>query len=341
MQERRVIVVGYDDVELLDVACVTTTLAMANRQGADPAYLVQLASSGGREMTCDAGVGLRVQEALERVRGPLDTLIVSGGLGHGTAAADVILVGHVRRLARESRRVASVCTGAAVLAAAGLLNGKRATTHWMFAQQLAADYPDTVVDPAPIYIRDGKISTAAGVTSALDLTLAFVEEDHGAELARTVARMLVTYMQRPGNQAQMSMFTNTTPPRHALIRQITDHIAANLAGDLSTATLATAASVSERHLARLFTEDLGQTPGRFVRQARVEAAAHLLSSDTQSLSSVAATCGFASAETLRQAFVSRYGVPPSRYRATQTTQRRTQPALSADRWVAGEIHRPA
>jgi transcriptional regulator GlxA family with amidase domain len=323
MKERRVVVVGYADVELLDVACVTTTLAMANRQGADPAYVVQVASAGGRDMACDAGVRLQVQEVLERVRGPLDTLIVSGGVGHDTAAADAILVGHVRRLARESRRVASVCTGAAVLAAAGLLKGRRATTHWMFARQLAAEYPDTVVDPAPIYIRDGKISTAAGVTSALDLTLAFVEEDHGAELARTVARMLVTYMHRPGNQAQMSMFTVTSPPRHALVQRIVDHITANVASDLSAPTLASAASVSARHLARLFHEDLGQTPGRFVRQARVEAAAQLLSSTTQSLSSVAAACGFGSAEALRQAFVSRYGMPPTRYRATQTTRRRT------------------
>src|SRR5882757_311437 len=327
MKERRVVVVGYADVELLDVACVTTTLAMANRQGADPAYVVQVASAGGRDMACDAGVRLQVQEVLERVRGPLDTLIVSGGVGHDTAAADAILVGHVRRLARESRRVASVCTGAAVLAAAGLLNGRRATTHWMFARQLAAEYPDTVVDPAPIYIRDGKISTAAGVTSALDLTLAFVEEDHGSELARTVARMLVTYMQRPGNQAQMSMFTVTSPPRHALVQQIVRHITANLASDLSAAALASAASVSERHLARLFIEDLGQTPGRFVRQPRVEAAAQLLSSDTQELSSVAAACGFGSAETLRQAFVSRYGMSPSRYRASQTTRRPTEPTL--------------
>jgi transcriptional regulator GlxA family with amidase domain len=324
MEKRRVVVIGYDDVELLDVACVTTTLAMANRQGAEPAYAVSVASSGGREMACDGGVRLRVTEVLQRVRGPLDTLIVSGGVGHDTAAADAILVGHVRRLARESRRVASVCTGAAVLGAAGLLKGRRATTHWMFAQQLAADYPDTTVDPAPIYIRDGKISTAAGVTSALDLALAFVEEDHGTELARTVARMLVTYMQRPGNQAQMSMFTVISPPKNALVRQIVDHITSNLPGDLTAATLATAAAVSERHLARLFTEDLGQTPGRFVRQARVEAAAQLLSSGTLALSSVASACGFGSAESLRQAFVGRYGMSPSRYRATQVTRCRTR-----------------
>jgi len=163
------------------------------------------------------------------------------------------------------------------------------------------------------------------------LTLAFVEEDHGAELARTVARMLVTYMHRPGNQAQMSMFTVTSPPRHALVQQIVRHITANLASDLSAAALASAASVSERHLARLFIEDLGQTPGRFVRQPRVEAAAQLLSSDTQELSSVAAACGFGSAETLRQAFVSRYGMPPSRYRANQTTRRPTEPTLPRER----------
>ena len=152
--------------------------------------------------------------------------------------------------------------------------------------------------------------------------MAFVEEDHGAELARTVARMLVTYMHRPGNQAQMSMFTVTSPPRHALVQQIVRHITANLASDLSAAALASAASVSERHLARLFIEDLGQTPGRFVRQPRVEAAAQLLSSDTQELSSVAAACGFGSAETLRQAFVAGTAC---RRRGTAPTKRRVVP----------------
>lgn len=263
---------------------------------------------------------LQSQQSLERSTGPLDTLIVSGGFGHEAAADNPRIVGHVRRLARESRRVASVCTGASILAAAGLLDGKRATTHWRFASQLAARHPAVVVDPDPIYIRDGKVSTAAGVTSALDLTLAFIEEDHGSELARRVARGLVTYLQRPGNQAQMSMHVAAPPPEHTLVRDIADHITSHLDGDLSAGTLAADAGVSERHLTRLFLQHLGQTPGRYVRRARTEAAAQLLASTSLPIAGVARRCGFRSAETLRQAFVARYGISPARYRTTQAAQ---------------------
>lgn len=277
-----------------------------------------LATPGGRVITCDSGLTLQGQRSLEALRGPLDTLIVSGGSGHHAAADNPRIVGHVRRLARESRRVASVCTGATVLAAAGLLNGKRATTHWRYAEQLARAYPEITVDPTPIYIRDGSVSTAAGVTSALDLSLAFIEEDHGAEPARAVARNLVTYLQRPGNQAQMSMFTATPGPTNSLIKRAVDHVAIHLAGDLTATALAAEAGVSERHLTRLFVDQLGKTPGRFVRDARTEAAAHLLASTSISVAGVAARCGFGTAETLRQTFVSRYGTPPSRYRATQS-----------------------
>lgn len=313
-----VVLVGYDEAELLDIACVTTSLITANRLGASPAYDVSVATPGGRAITCDSGLTLQGRRSLERLRGPLDTLIVSGGFGHEAAADNLRIVGHVRRLARESRRVASVCTGATVLAAAGLLNGKRATTHWRYADQLARTYPEITVDPAPIYIRDGSVSTAAGVTSALDLTLAFIEEDHGAELARSVARGLVTYLQRPGNQAQMSMFTATPALTNSLVGRVVDHITSHLAGDLTAAALAAEAGVSERHLTRLFINHLGRAPGRFVRDARTEAAAHLLVSTSTPVASVAAACGFRTAETLRQAFVSRYGTPPSHYRATQS-----------------------
>ncbi|TNY35770.1 GlxA family transcriptional regulator [Thermomonospora catenispora] len=318
MTERRVLVVGYDAAELLDIACITSTLEITNLHGADPAYRVRLASPGGRPVTCGAGMTLLAHESLERVTGPFDTLIVSGGIGHERAAADSSLVAHVHRLARESRRIASVCTGASVLAAAGLLNGRRVTTHWGWASSLASRHPEVVVDPDPIFIRDGELCTAAGVTSALDLTLAFVEEDHGAALARSVARYLVTYLQRPGNQAQMSMFTSAPPPADELVRRLVDHITAHLGEDLSTTALAARAGVSERHLTRLFLKHLGQTPGRLVRRARVEAAAHLLATTTLPMAAVASRCGFGTAETLRQAFVARYGIPPSRYRAAQS-----------------------
>ncbi|SDY96418.1 Transcriptional regulator GlxA family, contains an amidase domain and an AraC-type DNA-binding HTH domain [Micromonospora pattaloongensis] len=334
MNVRPVAIVGYDDAELLDIACVTTSLGMANATGeVRTPYQVTVVSPGGHPITCGPGVVLHSGQALERLTGPLDTLIISGGLGHARAAANPLVVAHVQRLAQVSRRVASVCTGASVLAAAGLLDGKRATTHWRFADALAAEYPHIHVDPDPIYIRDGRITTAAGVTSALDLTLAFIEEDHGVELARMLARDLVTYLQRPGNQAQMSIFTAGPPPAHEMVRRILDHVNANLDGDLSTTALAAVAGVSPRHLTRLFLTSLGQTPGRFIRHARTAAAARLLATTSLPLPGVAARCGFGSAETLRLAFLARYGIPPSRYRSVHkgsggTTPRADDPPMT-------------
>ncbi|MFB4278770.1 GlxA family transcriptional regulator [Nonomuraea sp. MTCD27] len=317
MDVRRVVVVAYEAAELLDIACVTTTLESANWHGAQPYYEYRVATPGGHPITTGTALILEAQLALERVTGPLDTLLVSGGIGHEDAADNPLVVGHVRRLARESRRVASVCTGSYVLAAAGLLDGRRATTHWNLAQTMAARYPDVVVDPDPIFIRDGNVATSAGITAALDLTLAFVEEDNGTELARAVARNMVTYLQRPGNQAQMSMFVSAPSPTNSLVKRTLEYIGAHLRDDLSTSALATEAGVSERHLTRLFLKHLGQTPGRYVRQARTEAAAHLLASTSLPMAAVAVRCGFGTAETLRQAFIDRYGIPPSRYRLTQ------------------------
>ncbi|MEU9235984.1 GlxA family transcriptional regulator [Streptomyces subrutilus] len=332
MGERAVVVVGYEAAELLDIACVTTGLAMANELGspAEP-YRVRVVGPGGGSIRCGTGLVLGTDASLERTTGPLDTLLVSGGVGVDKAAADVRLVGHVRRLARESRRVASVCTGAGILAAAGLLAGRRATTHWQFASSLAARHPEVLVDPVPLWIRDGNIYTAAGITSALDLTLALVEEDHGAELARHIARHLVVYLQRPGNQAQMSLFTAAPAPRDDTVRDLVDHIAAHPAGDLGTAALAARAGVTPRHLTRLFTRHLGQSPGRYIRTVRTETAAHLLSSTTLPVASVAARCGLGTPEALRKAFVARYGITPSHYR----TLMRPGPTASSEQPVAG------
>ncbi|CAL9636285.1 GlxA family transcriptional regulator [Streptomyces sp. enrichment culture] len=317
MGERHIVVVGYEAAELLDIACVTTGLAMANGLGApDVPYRVRVVGPGGGPIRCGTGLRLSSDASLERTTGPLDTLIVSGGTGVERAAADGRLVGHVRRLARESRRVASVCTGAGVLAAAGLLDGRRATTHWQFAPHLAARHPAVAVDPAPLWIRDGNVYTAAGITSALDLTLAFIEEDHGPELARHVARHLVVYLQRPGNQAQMSMFTAAPAPRDDTVRALVEHIAAHPAADLSTVALAARAGMTPRHLTRLFTQHLGLAPGRYVRTVRTETAAQLLASTTLPMTSVAARCGFGTAEALRKAFTDHYGTTPSHYRAT-------------------------
>jgi transcriptional regulator GlxA family with amidase domain len=317
-EPRRVLVVGYHAAELLDIACITTALTVANFLRGRALYRVSLAAPGGRRIHTGSGLNVEAHESLERAKGPLDTLIVSGGIGYVDAMDDRRLVAHVRRLAGESRRVSAVCTGAGILAAAGVLDGRRAATHWDHAALLAARFPDVTFDGDPIFVTDGPFCTSAGVTAALDLTLSFIEADADADLAREVARQLVTYLQRPGNQAQMSMFTAARVARNSLVQDTVDHVVGHLGDDLSTAALAERAGVSERHLTRLFLKEIERTPGRFVRRARTEAAAHLLTSTDLTMEAVATRCGFGTPETLRQAFQSLYGVSPSHYRATQT-----------------------
>lgn len=316
-ETRPVLMVGYHAAELLDIACVVTALQVANWAHGSAAYQPRLASPGGRSIRTGTGLVLNADVTLERVRGPLDTLVVAGGIGYVDAMGDERLLGHVRRLARESRRIASVCTGAGILAAAGLLSGRRAATHWDHVTYLQARFPDVAFDQEPIFVTDGEICTSAGVTAALDLTLSFVEDDLGPEVARTVARHLVTYLQRPGNQAQMSMFTAPPATRNSVVREAVDHIAAHLDEDLSTGALAARGGVSERHLSRLFVSELGVTPGRHVRRARTDAAAHLLAGSDLTVQAVSSRCGFGTVESLRQAFVATYGVSPTHYRATQ------------------------
>lgn len=317
-KQKRVVVVGYAGAELLDIACMTTALAMAGTMRGGTAYQVSVASPGGHAIRCWTGLMLEAQDAIERVVGPIDTLIVSGGLGYRDAIENTALIAHVRRLSREARRVASVCTGAGILAAAGLLDGRTAATHWDHTSYLSKRFPAVAFDGGPIYITDGDVTTSAGVTAALDLTLSFIEADLGARVARDVARELVIYLQRPGNQAQMSMYTTAPVTQHSVVSDTIDHISGNLAADLSTTALAARVGVSERHLTRLFLREAEQTPGRFVRTARVEAAAQLLVSTGLTMDAIASRCGFSAAETLRQTFQSRYGVSPSHYRATQS-----------------------
>ncbi|MDL9938627.1 GlxA family transcriptional regulator [Gordonia sp. ABSL1-1] len=316
-EPRRVLVVGYPAAELLDIACVTSALQFANQYSGRAIYQPRLASPGGAPITTGTGLVVQAEMALERSHGPLDTLIVCGGIGYVDAMDDERFVAHVRRLGRESRRTASVCTGAGILAAAGMVDGKRVATHWAHADYLAGRFPGVEFDPGPIFISDGDVCTSAGVTAALDLTLSFIEDDAGAELAREVARQLVTYLQRPGNQAQMSMFTTPPAVGRSLVRESVDHIAAHLADDLSAPALADLAGVSERHLTRLFHEEMSSTPGRYVRRVRSEAAANLLTGTDLTVEAISRRCGFGTAEALRQAFVSTYGVSPSHYRATQ------------------------
>ncbi len=305
---RRMVIVAYDDAQILDVACPSGALEIANRHGAAPSYSVELATLSGQAARSSVGIALGGARPLSGVDGRIDTMIVVGGLGTWVAAENERFLAQVRRLAARSRRIASVCTGTFVLAAAGLVDQRRVTTHWRYGEYLAAWYPAVAVDPAPLYVRDGNVYTSAGVTSALDLTLALVEEDNGPDLARRVARHLVTYLHRPGDQAQISMFLSAPPPGDRLVRDLFGYIAAHLAEDLGPAVLAARAGVSTRHLNRLFAAHLGTTPARAVRAARTEAAAHLVRGSELALAAIARRCGFRSAEILRQAFLDHYGV---------------------------------
>ncbi|MFD9889822.1 GlxA family transcriptional regulator [Amycolatopsis sp. NPDC059027] len=317
---RRVVIIGYPDADILDIACPADVLHAANKLGARPGYEIRLATVDGRDVESSCGLTLRTQHRLDQITGDLDTLIIAGGFGHEAAAADERILGHVRRLAQSSRRIASVCTGSTVLASAGLLNGRRATTHWIYANRLAERFPQITVDPVPLYVRHGNVYTSAGVTSGLDLTLSFVEEDNGPSLARETARALVTYLQRPGNQAQVSMFLSGPPPEHRQVRDLTAYIGEHLDADLGTNALAQRAGVSARQLTRLFDAHLGTSPSRYVRTVRTEHAARLLSCTELPLTAIARRCGFGSTETLRQAFLDHFDTPPSAYRRVHLRQ---------------------
>lgn len=315
---RRVVLVAFDGVQILDLGSPAGAFDAANRLGDAPLYEIIVATLSGAPAVTSAGIPFGAAQKLSLVAGNIDTVLVIGGVGADAAAQDHRLLTQLRRLAGRSRRVASVCTGATVLAAAGLLDGRRATTHWRYADRLAAAYPAVTVDPGPLYIKDGRTYTSAGVTSALDLSLALIEEDAGPTLARQVARELVAYLHRRPDQAQLSMFLTGPAPENRVVRDLAGYIAARPAADLTPKALAARAGVSARHLSRLFRARFERTPTDYVRVARAEAAVQLLTTTDLPIASVAQRCGFGSTETLRQAVLHRYGIPPSRLRKQAT-----------------------
>jgi len=251
---------------------------------------------------------------LSRVTEPVDTLLIAGGWSYVAAMRSDELVAQVRRLAAGARRVGSVCSGAFVLAAARLLEGRSATTHWAVCDQLAHDFPDISVEPDRIFVQDGNVFTSAGVTAGMDLALALVEADHGAEVARSVARWMVLFLQRPGGQSQFSERLAYPVSRDSMLRKVLDEIVAHPGGAHSAPQLAERAAVSERHLARLFLAETGITPARFVERVRVEAARQMLETGPTPVDAVAHQVGFGSAETMRRAFLRVMGVGPAEYR---------------------------
>lgn len=310
-------VLAFPSVQLLDVAGPLQVFASANdlmaQSGGALPYALQVVAQGGMAVTASAGLGLATA-ALPPIEAALDTLMIAGGQGVEEAAADPVLVDWVRARATRARRVASVCTGAFLLAAAGLLDGRRAATHWSVCAELARRFPTVHVEPDPIFVRDGSVWSSAGVTAGIDLALALVAEDLGRVVALAVARYLVVFLKRPGGQAQFSaaLSLQAAEDRFAALH---DWISGHLAEDLSLGKLARRAGMSERSFIRHYTAATGLTPARAVEKLRVEAARNLLSDTRLPIKRIAARCGFGSEETMRRSFVRVLASTPQDYRA--------------------------
>jgi transcriptional regulator GlxA family with amidase domain len=324
---RTVVFALYDKVTLQDVAAPLEIFARANDFGAQ--YRVILASPTGAMVDTTSFVSLKVDVALADVPARFDTLVVPGGVPPDfdftpgehdipeertpdTVPAALQMVGE---LAPRAERVASVCTGAFVLASLGLLDGRRATTHWAHCHELARTYPEIEVVPDALFVQDGPFITGAGISAGVDLGLALVESDFGPDVARRVARWLVVFLQRPGGQAQFSVWTEAGLPVSNTLREVLDAVVADPAADHSLSALADRAAVSERHLVRMFRAQVGMTPASYVEQARLEAAKVLLATGDHGQEAVARRVGFGSADTMRRTFRRALGVTPSMYRS--------------------------
>jgi transcriptional regulator GlxA family with amidase domain len=317
---RQVVIAVYDGVEVLDVTGPASVFSAASRLlgRGQRAYRLRLAATTAGPVRTSTGVQLIADATLDEVAGTADTVVLPGAIrvsGDGPRPLELPdVVRWVTQGAPHWRRIASVCTGAYLLAEAGLLDGRRATTHWFAAEDFAARYPAVIVDHDPIFVRDGPVWTSAGVTAGMDLALALVADDHGAEHARTVARWLVMYLRRPGGQSQFSVPLSVPAPRTERIRDLLAWIAEHPDADLSVPALAERAHMSERHLARVFHRETGVTPASYVEQCRVEAARMWLEHHDDPVEAVAARCGFGSVETLYRTFRRRLGATPSDYR---------------------------
>jgi transcriptional regulator GlxA family with amidase domain len=317
VSERHVVVVAFPGVQPLDAVGPFEVFAGATRVaralGRDGEYRVTLVSTDGQPVRSESGIALGTAP-LPDPSEPIDTLVVAGGNGTRTARHDAALISWIREVAPHCRRVTTVCTGAFLAAEAGLLNGRRVTTHWASAVRLEAEFPDIVVDPDPIYIRDGKYWTSAGVTAGIDLALALVVEDLGVDVAQTVARWLVMFLHRPGGQTQFASPVWVRRAERSTVRAVQALVESAPAGDHRVPALAAAAGMSLRHFTRVFSTEVGETPGKFVERVRLEAARGELETTTDTLDLIATRCGFGTAESLRRVTQRRLGVSPDAYR---------------------------
>ncbi|MEU9157900.1 GlxA family transcriptional regulator [Streptomyces sp. NPDC048417] len=310
MAQRTVLVVLFDGVQSLDVTGPVEVFTGAEVQ-TPGSYRIRTASLDGAPVRTSSGLTVVPDTALAEAPEP-HTLLVPGG--QGTRRSDPALVDWLREHGPRTGRLVSVCTGAILLAAAGLLDGHRATTHWAYCDKLARDHPAVDVDPDPIYVRDGRVATSAGVTSGIDLALALVEEDLGRDVALTVARHLVVFLRRPGNQAQFSVQLAAQTARREPLREVQQWITEHPDGELGVEALAARAALSPRHFARAFQAETGMTPGRYVDRVRLEHARRLLEDTGDGVEEVSRASGYGTPEAMRRAFLKALGATPAEYR---------------------------
>jgi transcriptional regulator GlxA family with amidase domain len=318
MARRPVVIVAFDGMQPLDAVgphevFAGATAVLAAKKRANAGYDLSIVSKHGTPVTTESGLQIGTAPFPSgRLR--IDTLLIPGGEGTQTARYDKPLLDWIRRAARNSRRVATVCSGTFIGAEAGLLDGRTVTTHWARARQLADEYPRLAVDADPIYTHDGSVWTSAGVTAGIDLALAMVEADYGSEIAQTVARWMVMFLHRPGGQTQFAAPVWIPRAARTGVRAAQDHIDSHPGDDHRLDLLATRAAMSSRHFSRVFTAEVGETPARYVERVRVEAARTELETTASSLDVIAVNCGLGTAESLRRAFQRRVGVAPDAYR---------------------------
>ncbi|MFF4559574.1 GlxA family transcriptional regulator [Streptomyces sp. NPDC001435] len=310
MAQRTVLVVLFDGVQSLDVTGPLEVFAGAESH-IPGSYRIRTASLDGAPVRTSSALTLVPDQSLADASEP-HTLLVPGG--QGTRHPDPRLTDWLRRHGPGAERLVSVCTGAILLAAAGLLDGRRATTHWAYCGKLARDHPAVEVDPDPIYVRDGHVATSAGVTSGIDLALALVEEDLGRDVALCIARHLVVFLRRPGNQAQFSAQLAAQTARREPLREVQQWISEHPDGDLSVESLAARARLSPRHFARAFQAETGVTPGRYVDRIRLEHARRLLEDTADGVEEISRASGYGTPEAMRRAFVKALGTAPAEYR---------------------------
>jgi transcriptional regulator GlxA family with amidase domain len=310
---RRVVMLIYPGVTPLDISGPLEVFSFANRLTKKKLYDIITVAPTAEPVPTGLGFAFLPACAMTDLAGPIDTLLVGGGAGPHVVHAPEIF-DWLKRTAPRARRFGSICTGAFLLGTAGLLDGKRVTTHWELGGELARRNPATQVEIDAIFVRDGKLCTSAGISAGIDLALALLEEDHGRALALKVARYLVLFLKRSGGQAQFSTVLQSQFSSIPAIEQVQHWCHNNLGGDLRVSTLAKKAAMSERNFIRAFREDTGRTPAEFVASIRLQAARRLLEETELAPKAIARRCGLGTAAAMRRVFLRELGVAPADYR---------------------------